>query len=67
MEQRGKAPEFQKEMRRSVILFAVFPVSVKGIEGVEGPAEVFVCLVDGEAQREDVNRMGKVIPVLHQQ
>ena len=62
VEQRGQPPEFQEEVGDLVLLPVLQTVKV-----TEGKAVGLVRLVDRKAQREHVDRMGIVVPVLHQQ
>ena len=61
MKEGSQAPEFQEEVGCPVFLFFL-----KAVETSEDPAECFTGLIDGQAQGKDIDRMGIMVPVLHE-
>ena len=66
MEQSCHSPVFQEEMGRFSGFSGMIRIRSEMIKTVKRPAEIFICFIDRNPQHEDIHRMGKVIPVLHQ-
>ena len=67
MEQRRQPPVFQKTACRRMVNICFCPVRIKAIEAFEACAEGVIGFVDRQSQRKNVDRMGIVIAVLHEQ